>query len=59
MRGDETFLSVYQRCFELCFSEYLHFTLFDVESMVPFERDGYLELYRQKMEVLSEARKKQ
>jgi len=58
MRGDESFFSVYTQEFELCFSEYLRFTLTDIENMPPFERYGYLEMYKNKMEEISEARNK-
>lgn len=44
MRGDSSFMVVFQEIFNICMVKELTFTKEDVENLPPFERHGYIEM---------------
>jgi hypothetical protein len=44
MRGDASFMVVFQEIFNICMVKELSFTKEDVENLPPFERQGYTEM---------------
>jgi hypothetical protein len=46
MRGDTSFMVVFQEIFNICMVKELSFTKEDIENMPPFERQGYIEMVK-------------
>lgn len=58
MVSNTCFHNVYQEILKLCAYDFLSFTKEDVESMPPFEREGYIAIIDQQLKEVEEQRNK-
>jgi hypothetical protein len=58
MRGDTSFMVVFQEIFNLAIIKELSFTKEDIENLPPFERQGYTEMVQHYYDEIEHHRKK-